>query len=68
MACQEGHHEVVQTLLKAGADVNIAASDVSYTHTHTHTKEYSLILFFLLERKWFKCVFTDFQPLLFVFV
>ena len=29
MASQEGHHDVVQTLLGAGADVNIATSDVS---------------------------------------
>ena len=29
MACQEGHHGVVQTLLGAGAGVNIATSDVS---------------------------------------
>ena len=29
MACQEGHRDVVQTLLGAGADVNVAASDVS---------------------------------------
>ena len=29
MASQNGHHDVVQTLLGAGADVNIATSDVS---------------------------------------
>ena len=29
MASQEGHHDIVQTLLGAGADVNIATSDVS---------------------------------------
>ena len=29
MACQKGHYDVVQTLLGAGADVNIARSDVS---------------------------------------
>ena len=29
VASQEGHHDVVQTLLGAGADVNIATSDVS---------------------------------------
>ena len=29
MACQEGHRDVVQTLLGAGADVNIARSNVS---------------------------------------
>ena len=29
VASQEGHHDVVQTLLGAGADVNIARSDVS---------------------------------------
>ena len=29
MASQKGHHDVVQSLLGAGAEVNIAASDVS---------------------------------------
>ena len=29
IASQNGHHDVVQTLLGAGADVNIATSDVS---------------------------------------
>ena len=29
VASQEGHHDVVQTLLGAGADVNIASSNVS---------------------------------------
>ena len=29
IASQEGHHEVVQSLLGAGADVNTATSDVS---------------------------------------
>ena len=29
MASQNGHHDVVQTLLGAGADVSIASSDVS---------------------------------------
>ena len=29
MASEEGHHDVVLTLLGAGADVNIARSDVS---------------------------------------
>ena len=29
VASQEGHHDVVQTLLGAGAGVNIALSDVS---------------------------------------
>ena len=29
MASEKGHHEVVQTLLGAGADVNIARSNVS---------------------------------------
>ena len=39
---QEGHHDVVQTLVGAGADVNIAESSVSdmvlcfYTSTCTH--------------------------------
>ena len=44
MASQEGHHDVVQTLVEAGADVNIAASDVSdmvlcsllEIHVHVH--------------------------------
>ena len=29
VASLEGHHDVVQTLLGAGADVNMATSDVS---------------------------------------
>ena len=29
VASEKGHHDVVQTLLGAGADVNIATSDVS---------------------------------------
>ena len=29
VASEKGHHDVVQTLLGAGADVNIARSDVS---------------------------------------
>ena len=29
MASQNGHHDVVQSLLGAGAEVNIATSDVS---------------------------------------
>ena len=29
VASQEGHHDVVKTLLVAGADVNITRSDVS---------------------------------------
>ena len=42
MASREGHHDVVQTLVGAGADVNIATSDVSdmvlcsYTSTCIH--------------------------------
>jgi ankyrin repeat protein len=41
-ASQNGHHDVVQTLVGTGADVNIARSDVrdmlscSYTSTCTH--------------------------------
>ena len=41
-ASHNGHHDVVQTLVGAGADVNIATSDVSdmvlcsYTSTCTH--------------------------------
>ena len=30
MASENGHHDVLQTLLGAGADVNIASSDVSH--------------------------------------
>ena len=29
VASQEGHHDVVKTLLGAGADVNVTTSDVS---------------------------------------
>ena len=29
VASKEGHHDVVQTLLAAGADMNITTSDVS---------------------------------------
>ena len=42
VASENGHHDVVQTLVGAGADVNIARSDVSdmvlcsYTSTCTH--------------------------------
>ena len=42
VASQNGHHDVVQTLVGAGADVNIARSDVSdmvlcsYASTCTH--------------------------------
>ena len=36
-ACGIGHHDVVQTLLGAGADVNIATSDVSYAMFHNIT-------------------------------
>ena len=42
VASREGHHDVMQTLVGAGADVNIAKSDVSdmvlcsYTSTCTH--------------------------------
>ena len=42
VASLNGHHDVVQTLVGAGADVNIATSDVSdmvlcsYTSTCTH--------------------------------
>ena len=41
-ACENGHHDAVQTLVGAGADVNIATYDVSdmvlcsYTSTCTH--------------------------------
>ena len=30
VASQQGHHDVVHTLLGAGADVNVAESDVSH--------------------------------------
>ena len=45
-----GHHDVVQTLVGAGADVNIARSDVSdmvlcsYTCTCTHCKVHALLI------------------------
>ena len=35
MASQEGHHDVVQTLLGAGADINVEKSGVSGTCTCT---------------------------------
>ena len=34
VACQNGHHDVVQSLLSAGADVNIARSRVSNAMFH----------------------------------
>ena len=37
MASQEGHHDVVQTLLGAGADINITRSLVSGTCTLSHS-------------------------------
>ena len=46
MASEKGHHDVVQTLLGAGADVNIARSDVSdvmfyyYSMKCAHTEEF----------------------------
>ena len=50
MASQQGHHDVVQTLLGAGADVNIITSDVRdvmcyYYNVHAHELEpvYSLM-------------------------
>ena len=48
MACQEGHHDVVLTLLGAGADVNRCicekVSEVfALTHTkHSHNENYHL--------------------------
>ena len=36
VACQKGHHDVVQTLLGAGADVNISRYDVSPLWTATY--------------------------------
>ena len=37
MASENGHHDVVQSLLEAGAEVNIARSDVSdVTCVHVH--------------------------------
>ena len=45
MAIQNGHHGVVQSLLGAGADVNIARSDVSdvtcvhRVHVHVYCGE-----------------------------
>ena len=50
MASQEGHHDVVKTLLGASADVNIKTSDVRdvmfyYYNVHVHELEpvYSLM-------------------------
>ena len=45
MASQNGHHDVVQSLLGAGAEVNIATSDVSdvtcvhRVHVHVYCGE-----------------------------
>ena len=45
MSSQNGHHDVVQSLLGAGAEVNIAASDVSdvtcvhRVHVHVYCGE-----------------------------
>ena len=45
VASREGHHDVVQSLLGAGAEVNIAASDVSdvtcvhRVHVHVYCGE-----------------------------
>ena len=36
VASQNGHHDVVQSLLGAGADVNIATSDVSDCCFHSY--------------------------------
>ena len=43
MASQEGHHDVVQSLLGAGAEVNIARSDVSDV-TCVHRVHYMYIV------------------------
>ena len=50
VACQEGHHDVVQTLLGAGADVNISTSDVSHAYGayfHTNTPHTLPFLFYM---------------------
>ena len=46
MACQEGHHEIVKTLIGAGADVNkcmrenvsevVALNHTKHSHNHFH--------------------------------
>ena len=49
VASQNGHHDVVQTLLGAGADVNIARSDVS------HVMFYNYIVHFWTYMKTITC-------------
>lgn len=39
IACYQGHHDIVQSLLGAGADVNTAISDVSNNFTHLWSDE-----------------------------
>ena len=36
MASEEGHHDIVKTLLGAGADVNIPTSDVHVSDVKFH--------------------------------
>ena len=42
IASQNGHHDVVKTLLGAGADVNIARSDVSHVIFYNYIHEISI--------------------------
>ena len=42
MASHNGHHDIVQTLLGAGADVNKAISDVSHVMFYYNIREMSL--------------------------
>ena len=49
VASRNGHHDAVQTLVGAGADVNIARSDVSdmglkQVHVHVHIGHQEVIL------------------------
>ena len=44
MACHNGHQDVVQTLLGAGADVNIATSDVSYVMFYNGTHDIIVLI------------------------
>ena len=43
MASENGHLDVVQTLLGAGADVNIAKSDVSHVMFYHYEMKLSLL-------------------------
>ena len=43
MASKEGHHDIVQTLLGAGADLNITQSNVSDGMFYLHVNESELV-------------------------